>query len=43
MKMELIRAVTRGDGTTGEVVTNNIRTISSIPLKLIGDFPKKLK
>ena len=37
---ELIRAVTRGDGTTGEVVTNNIRTISSIPLKLIGDFKK---
>ena len=40
---ELIRAVTRGDGTTGEVVTNNIRTISSIPLKLIGDFPKKIE
>ena len=40
---ELIRAVTRGDGTTGEVVTNNIRTISSIPLKLMGDFPKKIE
>ena len=40
---ELIRAVTRGDGTTGEVVTNNIRTISSIPLKLIGNFPKKIE
>ena len=40
---ELIRAVTRGDGTTGEVVTNNIRTISSIPLKLFGEFPKKIE
>ena len=40
---ELIRAVTRGDGTTGEVVTNNIRTISSIPLKLYGEFPKKIE
>ncbi|MFO7753869.1 MAG: NAD-dependent DNA ligase LigA [Desulfobacteraceae bacterium] len=30
----LVRAITRGDGTTGEVVTDNIRTISSIPLSL---------
>ena len=29
-------AATRGDGTTGENVTNNIKTIGSIPLKLIG-------
>ncbi len=36
----LIRAATRGDGTTGEDVTHNIRTIKSIPLKLIGNnFP----
>ncbi len=33
----LVRAGTRGDGTTGEDVTQNIRTIRSIPLKLIGD------
>jgi DNA ligase (NAD+) len=33
----LVRAVTRGDGTVGEVVTNNIRTISSVPLRLHGD------
>lgn len=32
----LIRAVTRGDGSVGEVVTSNVRTISSVPLKLMG-------
>jgi len=32
----LVRAGTRGDGTTGEDVTQNIRTIHSIPLRLIG-------
>jgi len=31
---ELVRAATRGDGTTGEDVTQNARTIRSIPLKL---------
>ena len=30
----LIRATTRGDGVTGEVVTENVRTIRSVPLKL---------
>lgn len=35
----LSRAVTRGDGVTGDVVTNNVKTIKSIPLKLKGDFP----
>jgi len=33
----LVRGATRGDGTTGEDVTHNIRTIDSVPLKLIGD------
>lgn len=33
----LIRAATRGDGTTGEDITSNIRTIPSIPLLLTGD------
>ncbi len=33
----LIRAVTRGDGKVGEVVTANVRTIQSIPLRLLGD------
>ena len=32
-------AVTRGDGVVGDDVTNNVKTIKSIPLKLKGDFP----
>ena len=33
---ELIRAATRGDGTTGEDVTANVKTIKSVPLRLLG-------
>ncbi len=36
-KGRLARAATRGDGTVGEDVTQNIRTIDSIPLRLRGD------
>ncbi|MDE6285689.1 MAG: NAD-dependent DNA ligase LigA, partial [Muribaculaceae bacterium] len=33
----LVRAVTRGDGTRGDVVTDNVKTIRSIPLELRGE------
>ena len=37
----LLRAVTRGDGTQGDEVTTNIKTINSVPLKLKVDFPDR--
>jgi DNA ligase (NAD+) len=39
----LVRAATRGDGTTGDEVTRNIRTIGVIPLKLHGRAPDVLE
>ena len=43
-KGELIHAATRGDGRTGENVTQNIRTMNSVPLRLLGDgFPEVLE
>ncbi len=39
----LTRAVTRGDGTRGDVVTANVKTIGSVPLRLNGDFPDLLE
>lgn len=38
---ELTQAVTRGDGTQGDEITNNIRTIQSVPLKLKGNYPER--
>ena len=38
---KLSKAVTRGDGFQGDDVTNNIKTIKSIPLKLKGNYPEK--
>ena len=34
-----VKAVTRGDGTQGDDVTTNVKTIRSIPLRLKGDYP----
>ncbi len=40
----LIQAATRGDGSTGENITENVRTIRAIPLKLRGDdWPARLE
>ncbi|MEC3966977.1 NAD-dependent DNA ligase LigA [Flagellimonas halotolerans] len=39
---KLVKAVTRGDGFQGDDVTNNIKTIKSVPLQLKGDYPPKL-
>ncbi|HIF9215582.1 TPA: NAD-dependent DNA ligase LigA [Photobacterium damselae] len=40
----LVQAATRGDGTTGENITNNVRTIRSIPLKLQdNDWPTRIE
>jgi DNA ligase (NAD+) len=35
----LIQALTRGDGTQGDNITTNIKTINTVPLKLYGDYP----
>ncbi|MDI6832669.1 MAG: NAD-dependent DNA ligase LigA, partial [Bacteroidales bacterium] len=35
----LTNALTRGDGYVGEVVTNNVKTIKNVPLRLFGDYP----
>ena len=40
----LVRGATRGDGTTGEDITANVRTIDSVPLRLLGKgYPARLE
>lgn len=39
----LVRGVTRGDGVRGDDITNNVRTIRSIPLRLKGDYPEEFE
>ena len=40
---KLVRAVTRGDGEKGDDVTDNVKTIRTIPLVLHGDYPKSFE
>ena len=41
---KLVRGATRGDGTTGEDITHNLRTIDAVPLRLHGkDYPGLLE
>ncbi|MBS0369673.1 MAG: NAD-dependent DNA ligase LigA [Proteobacteria bacterium] len=39
----LVQAATRGDGSTGEDVTRNVRTVRQIPLRLKGEVPPVLE
>ena len=40
----LTQGATRGDGTTGEDITHNVRTIEAVPLRLIGSgYPRRLE
>jgi DNA ligase (NAD+) len=40
----LVRAATRGDGQTGENITQNVKTIANVPLRLIGEnLPKRIE
>ena len=43
MPSVLVQALTRGDGTQGDNVTANIKTIKSVPLKLRGNYPEKFE
>ncbi len=40
---QLMRGATRGDGETGENITANLKTVSSIPLRLQGQYPDWLE
>ncbi len=40
---KLVRGATRGNGTVGEDITQNVRTINAVPLQLRGDFPERLE
>ncbi|MFT4756589.1 MAG: DNA ligase (NAD+), partial [Vicingaceae bacterium] len=40
---QLFRAVTRGDGSKGDDITENVKTIRAVPLKLKGDYPDEFE
>lgn len=40
---QLSRAVTRGDGSKGDDITENVKTIRSVPLQLQGDYPEEFE
>ena len=40
---QFLRAVTRGDGIKGEDISNNVRTIKTIPLVLKGEYPNEFE
>lgn len=40
---KLKRALTRGDGFQGDDVTNNVKTIKAVPIRLKGDYPPKFE
>lgn len=40
---QLFRALTRGDGTKGDDITQNVRTINTVPLKLKGNYPAEFE
>lgn len=39
----MVRAATRGDGQTGEDITENVKTIRNVPLKLRGNYPSRIE
>ncbi|OIQ22429.1 MAG: DNA ligase (NAD(+)) LigA [Flavobacterium sp. MedPE-SWcel] len=40
---KLAKAVTRGDGFQGDEITNNVKTIRSVPLQLTGNYPERFE